>query len=207
MRALVGWCLGGLRRFRRIVPRPRQIRPTPRVLFPVFGGCFGGQRFFVHFVGRCFGFGSLILVIVMQRVLQIVEFRRFDELVRDRFFRFFPVFGLRLRFFVLGLGQLFGERGYFLVGKARAVVGLDFWGFRKLGSGSGWRVARFPTEFPARESAGRHDGIARRNSSAGRLRGAGSGCSRSRILALQESAAGAERRRANSASRTQFGAR
>ena len=105
------------------------------VLFSGFGACFGGQRFFVHGVRRRFGIGGFIFVIVVQRILQFIEFRGFDERLGDRFFRFVTSFGLRLRFFVLGFGKLFGERGHFLVGKARAVVGMGFRRFRNFGFG------------------------------------------------------------------------
>ncbi len=75
----------------------------------------------MHFVRVGFRFRGFLLVIFVQRILQLFELRLFDERFGGRFLRFCNFFRLRLRFFVLGFGQLFGERGYFIVGKARAV--------------------------------------------------------------------------------------
>ena len=88
-------------------------------------------------IRRCFGVGGFMLMIVIQRILQFIEFRCFDERFGGRFFRFFPFFGLRLRFFVLGFGKLFGERGCFILGKDRAVVGMGFRRLRKFVFGLG----------------------------------------------------------------------
>src|ERR1700688_1262454 len=92
-----------------------------------------GQRFVMHFVGERVGFLRCVIVIVfvigllvsvlirvligVQRFLQLFELGRLDKLFSDRFDRLRTLFGIGLRFFVLGLGQLFGERGYVFIGK------------------------------------------------------------------------------------------
>src|SRR5580692_265230 len=97
---------------------------------------FSGQRFVMHFIGERVGFLGRVLVIVfvigllvsvligVQRFLQLFELGRLDKLFSDRFDRLRTLFRISLRFFVLGLGQLFGERGYVFVGKAGAIGGM-----------------------------------------------------------------------------------
>src|SRR5580704_13835905 len=99
-----------------------------------------GHRFVMHFVGDGFGFLRRVLVVVfaiafligvliilsisvliaVQRFLQLFEFRGFHELFGHRFDGFGAVLCVSLRFFMLGLGQLLGERGYVFVGEACA---------------------------------------------------------------------------------------
>ena len=71
-------------------------------------------------------------MIVVERVLQLFKLGRFDERFGGRFLRFRQIVRLGLRFFVLGFGQLFGERAHFIVGKARAVVDMGFRCFRDI---------------------------------------------------------------------------
>ena len=95
----------------------------------------------MHFVGDGVGFLRRVLVIVflivfliifliaflisfvigVQRFLQLFEFGGLDKRFGHRFDRLGALFGIGLRFFVLGLGQLFGERGYFFLGEACAI--------------------------------------------------------------------------------------
>jgi hypothetical protein len=58
----------------------------------------------VHGIRSFLGVGRVILLIVIERILQFLEFRRFDEWFGRRFFRFGEVFRLCLGFFVLGFG-------------------------------------------------------------------------------------------------------
>ena len=105
---------------------------------PVSGRRLRGQRFVMHFVGDGVGFRRRVLVIVflvvfvigvlvafsitfvigIQRFLQLLEFGGLYIRFGHGFDRLGPLFGIGLRFFVLGLGQLLGERGYIFVGKA-----------------------------------------------------------------------------------------
>ena len=88
-----------------------------------------GQRFVMHFVGDGVSFRRRVLVIVfvvvfvigvlvafsitfvigIQRFLQFFEFGGLYIRFGHSFDRFGPLFGIGLRFFVLGLGKLFGE--------------------------------------------------------------------------------------------------
>jgi hypothetical protein len=107
-----------------------------QVFFPMSWRRLGGQCFFMHFIGDGLGFRYCFLVIVLvivslirvliallitfvigvQRFLQFFEFGGLDIRFGHGFDRFGALFGVSLRFFVLGLGQLFGERGYVLLG-------------------------------------------------------------------------------------------
>src|SRR5580700_619779 len=108
-----------------------------------------GHRFVMHFVGDGFGFLRRVLVVVfaiafligvlivfsisvliilsisvlvaVQRFLQLFELRGFHKLFGHRFDGFGAVLCVSLRFFMLGLGQLFCERVYVFVGKACAI--------------------------------------------------------------------------------------
>ena len=62
----------------------------------------------------------------MQRVLQILQFRGVDEGFQRCVCGFLAILGFGLRFFVLGFGELFGERVYILIGKAYAVAAKYF---------------------------------------------------------------------------------
>ena len=106
------------------------------VLFSVRRRRLSGQRFVMHFVGDRVGFLGRVLMIVfvigllvsvligVQRFLQLFELGRLDKWFSHRFDRLRTLFRISLRFFVLGLGQLFGERGYVFVGKAGAIGGM-----------------------------------------------------------------------------------
>jgi hypothetical protein len=120
------------------------------VLFNVFRGCLRGKRFVVHRICRLFGFRGIRLVIVMQRVLQIFELRRFDKRFGGCFFRFRLIFTFRLSFFVLGFGKLLSERAYLIVGKARAVLGVDFRSVRNFRFGLEFWVSHFRHGNPRR---------------------------------------------------------
>ncbi len=91
----------------------------------------------MHFVGKSVGLFRRVLVIVflvtfpitflirvligVQRFLQLLEFGRFDVRFGDGFDSLGALFGIGLRFFVLGFDQLLAERGYFLFGKVRGM--------------------------------------------------------------------------------------
>lgn len=95
----------------------------------------------MHFVSDGVGFRRSVLVIVLvfifligvpivflitfvigvQRFLQLFEFGGLYIRFGHRFDRLGPLFGIGLRFFMLGLGKLFGERVYILIGKAGAI--------------------------------------------------------------------------------------
>jgi hypothetical protein len=102
--------------------------------FLLLGRTLGGHGFVVHFVGKGVGilgrafliFFAIAFLIGVQRFLQLLEFRGLDKRFGHGFDRLGPIFGVGRRFFVLGLGQLFGERGYIFVGECRAVRGLLF---------------------------------------------------------------------------------
>jgi hypothetical protein len=81
----------------------------------------GGQRFVMHFVGEGVGFLRGVLVIGIQRFLQLFEFGGLYKGFGHRFNRLRPLFGIGLRFFVLGLGKLFGQRGYIFLREAGAI--------------------------------------------------------------------------------------
>ena len=103
-----------------------------------------GQRFVMHFVGEGVGFRRRVLVIVflvvfvigvlvafsitfvigVQRFLQLFQFGGLYVRFGHCFDRLGPLFGIGLRFFVLGLGKLFGERAYIFLGKAGAIRGM-----------------------------------------------------------------------------------
>ena len=119
------------------VPFAEFLRVTFRMFFlTVPRTRLRGQRFVMHFVGQGVGFLGRILVIVfplvflivlvigIQRLLQLFEFGGLYVRFGHRFDRFRPLFGLGLRFFVLGLGQLFGERCDFFVRKTCAIRGV-----------------------------------------------------------------------------------
>ena len=89
----------------------------------------------MHGIRSRFGFRGLMLVVIMERVLQLFELRRFDKRFGACFFRFRLIFAFRLRFFVLGFGKLFGECAHFIVGKAPAILGTDLCCFRKFAFG------------------------------------------------------------------------
>ena len=105
---------------------------------PVFGGCFGGQRFVVHFVGECVGIfrGALLIVFVVfflflvgvvigvQRFLQFLEFGGLDKCFGHGFDGLGAHFRAGLRFFVLGFGELGGERSNLRVGKGGAIYNM-----------------------------------------------------------------------------------
>jgi hypothetical protein len=63
------------------------------------------------------------VLIGVQRFLQFLEFGGLDIRFGHRFDSFGALFGVSLRFLVLGFGKLFGERGYVFLGKARAIRG------------------------------------------------------------------------------------
>jgi hypothetical protein len=102
----------------------------------MFGGRFRGHRFIMHFVGEGVGILCRFLMIVVlisfaisflisvQRFLQLFEFGGFDVRFGHRFDRLGPLFGIGLRFFVFGLGKLFGEGAYVFLGEARAIRGM-----------------------------------------------------------------------------------
>ena len=83
----------------------------------------------MHFVGEGLGFRCRGLVIVflvvslisvligVQSFLQLLEFGGLYIRFGHCFDRFGPLFGIGLRFFMLGLGQLLGERVYIFLGK------------------------------------------------------------------------------------------
>jgi hypothetical protein len=103
------------------------------------------HRFVMHFVGEGVGFRRRVLVIVpvfvflisvlivflivfliafviaVQRFLQFLQFGGFDKRFGHGFDRLGALFRIGLRFFVLGLGKLFGKRGYFFLGEVRAI--------------------------------------------------------------------------------------
>jgi hypothetical protein len=87
----------------------------------------------MHFVGEGVGFLSRGLVIIfvivflitfvisvligIQRFLQLFEFGGLYVRFGHGLNCFGPLFGIGLRFFVLGLGKLFGKRAYIFLGK------------------------------------------------------------------------------------------
>jgi len=89
----------------------------------------------MHFIGDGVGFRRSILVIVflirvlitfvitfmitVQCFLQLFELGRLDKRFGNGFDRLGALLGVGLRFFVLGLRQLLGKRGYFLLGHVR----------------------------------------------------------------------------------------
>jgi len=99
---------------------------------------FRRQRFVMHFVGDGVSFRRRVLVIVflvvfllsvliifsftfligVQRFLQLFEFGGLYVRFGHGLNCFGPLFGIGLRFFVLGLGELFGKRAYIFLGKA-----------------------------------------------------------------------------------------
>ena len=87
------------------------------------------QRFVMHFVGKGVGFLGRVLLIVfvvilligIQRFLQLFELGGLYKRLGHRFDRLRALFGIGLRFFVLGFGQLLGERGYIFLGKDRTI--------------------------------------------------------------------------------------
>jgi hypothetical protein len=103
-----------------------------------------GQRFVMHFVGKGVGFLGRVFVFVflivlvitflivflitfligVQRFLQLFEFGGLYVRFGNRFDRLRALFGIGLRFFVLGFGKLLGERGYVFLGEACAVRGV-----------------------------------------------------------------------------------
>jgi hypothetical protein len=118
------------------VPFLMAFRVRFSVLFPVFGGSVGGHGHFVHFVGEGVGFVfrlfmvrvaiafvigfvffEFVFRVCFQCILQFFQFGGFDKRFGHRFDRFRPVFGVRLRFFVLGFGKLLGQRSDFFVRK------------------------------------------------------------------------------------------
>ena len=112
------------------------------VLFRVFGRCLRSQGLFMHFLGDGVGFRGGVLVIrlviffaivflitfvvffVVQRFLQLFELGGLHVRFRNRFDGLGTLFGIGLRFFVLGFGKLFRERVYVFLGKARTILGL-----------------------------------------------------------------------------------
>ena len=78
----------------------------------------------MHFVGDGVGFLRGVLVIGIQRFLQLFEFGGLYKGFGHRFHRLGPLFGIGLSFFVLGLGQLFGKRGYIFLREAGAIRSL-----------------------------------------------------------------------------------
>jgi hypothetical protein len=95
------------------------------VLVTVFGRRLGGQRFIMHFVGEGVGFFRRVFVIVLviligiQSFLQFFHFGWFHVRFGHGFDGFGALFGIGLGFFVLGFGELLGERGDVFVGKVR----------------------------------------------------------------------------------------
>jgi hypothetical protein len=91
-----------------------------RVFFAValsmFGGSLGGHRLIMHFVGNSVRFRRRVLVILflfsfaisfligVQRVLQFFEFGGLNVRLGHRFDGLGALFGVGLRFFVLGFG-------------------------------------------------------------------------------------------------------
>lgn len=114
-----------------------------------------GQRLVMHFVGDGVSFRRRVLVIVflvvfvigvlvafsitfvigIQRFLQLFEFSGLYIRFGHRFDRFGPLFGIGLRFFMLGLGELFGKRVYIFLGKAGAIRGMRVRDRRRARSG------------------------------------------------------------------------
>jgi len=87
--------------------------------FSMFRRRFRGQRFVMHFVGKGLGFLRRVLVILIgvQRFLQLFQFGGLYIRFSHGFDCLRPLFGIGLRFFVLGLGKLFGKRAYIFLGK------------------------------------------------------------------------------------------
>ena len=91
----------------------------------------------MHFVGDGVGFLRRVLVIVfviaflitlvivflisVQRFLQLFEFGGLYKRFGHGFDGLGALFGIGLRFFVLGFGKLFGERGDIFLGEVRAI--------------------------------------------------------------------------------------
>jgi hypothetical protein len=97
------------------------------VLLAKSGSAFGRQRFVVHFVGDGIGFFGRVFVIVVirvQRFLQLFEFRGLDKRFGHGFDGLGAFFGIGLGFFVFGFRQLFGERSYFFLGQRSSIRGM-----------------------------------------------------------------------------------
>jgi len=84
----------------------------------------------MHRVRDLFGLLSIRDVIVMQSVLQILEFRGFDKRLRAFFLDVRKFVNFCLRFFMLGFSQLLSQRAYFILGKGRAAMSSNVRGFR-----------------------------------------------------------------------------
>ena len=84
----------------------------------------------MHGVRDLFSLLSIRHVIVVQSVLQILEFRGFDERLRPFFLDVRKFVNFRLRFFMLGFSQLLSQRAYFILGKGRAAMSASVRGFR-----------------------------------------------------------------------------
>ena len=108
------------------------------VFFRMFAGCIGGKRFIMHRVRDVFGLFSIRHVIVVQSVLQILEFGGFDEGFRAFFLDLRKLIDFRLRLFMLGFGQLLGQRAYFIIGKSPAVMCNNVRSFRNFSFGLGF---------------------------------------------------------------------
>jgi hypothetical protein len=66
----------------------------------------------MHFVGDGVGFFRGVLVIGIQRFRNSSSSAGSTAFLATAAHRLGPLFGIGLRFFVLGLGKLFGKRGY-----------------------------------------------------------------------------------------------
>ena len=84
----------------------------------------------MHGVRDFFSLFGIRHVIVVQSVLQILEFGGFDERFRAFFLDLRKLVDLRLRFFMLGFSQLLGQRAYFVLGKGRAAMSSNVRGLR-----------------------------------------------------------------------------
>ena len=104
----------------------------------------------MHRIRRLFGFRGIRLMIVMQRVLQFFELRRFDKRFGSCLLDFRQIFSFRLGFFVLGFGKLLGQRAHLIVGKTRAVVGRDFRSVRNFRFGLAFLIGHFRYGHPWR---------------------------------------------------------
>jgi hypothetical protein len=156
--------------------------------FSVTGRRLCGHRFVMHFVRKGFGFRRRVLVIFflvvfpitfvlsfligIQGFLQLFEFGGLNVRFGHRFDGLGALFSVGLRFFVLGLGQLFGEGVYVFLGKACAIRSVRFRGrcfalFRNCGGrGSKKRSRQSRGQFFVRERA-------RRGQRGGRFRAEG----------------------------------
>ena len=63
----------------------------------------------------------ICFLIGVQRFLQFLEFGGLYVRFGHRLDRLGALFRIGLRFFMLGLGKLFGKRGYFFLGEVRAI--------------------------------------------------------------------------------------